>query len=71
MLTDGQRLTSLRMHWGGYYVISLADGVWRAARVSNSAIVLTADSARELRDRMKDDYAGQAGTRQPGEGGSL
>jgi hypothetical protein len=76
MLTgdDRESLVWLRTHWDGHYVIGLADGVWRAGRVSNPAVVLTADTARDLRDMLKDDYAGQVSQRPPGthgEGGSL
>jgi hypothetical protein len=77
MLTgdDHRSLIWLQTNWGGYYMISLADGVWRAVRISNPAVVLTADSARQLRDLLRDDHAEVASRqrhpRGPAEGGSL
>jgi hypothetical protein len=76
MLTgdDHRLLIWLQAHWSGHYVISVTDGVWRAARVASPAIVLLADSARELRDLMRDDYAAMASERRQAQqdaGGSL
>ena len=71
---ERESLVWLQTNWGDYYVIKFADGVWSADRVSNPAMILTADSARELRDKMRDDYAEQASQRHsrgPAEGGSL
>jgi hypothetical protein len=71
---DLQSLIWLRTHWDARYSIAVADGVWQASRVSNPTVVLTADSARELRDMLRDDHAEMISRRPPGTqcaGGSL
>jgi hypothetical protein len=57
---DMTSLIWLRMHWENYYQISLDDGLWRALPVGGSADLLTAQSALQLRDAMKDDFAARA-----------
>ncbi len=57
---DMTSLIWLRMHWETYYQISLDDGLWRALPVGGSADALTAKSALQLRDAMKDDFAARA-----------
>jgi hypothetical protein len=56
---DMTSLTWLRMHWETYYQISLDDGLWRAP-VGGRADFLTAKSALQLREAMKDDFAARA-----------
>jgi hypothetical protein len=72
---DRQALIVLQWHWDGYYKIAVADGVWRAQRLDQPARFITADSARELRQMMKDDYAELVTARHQdarhAEGGSL
>lgn len=57
-------LTGLRWFWGQAYRIALsADGAWSATPAGESATVLTADSADELRVKLREHYAGSHGVR--------
>jgi hypothetical protein len=53
------QLSGLRLHWEEFYQLSLSDGVWRAVRRDDPASLLTGDSEGELRDQMREDYAGR------------
>jgi hypothetical protein len=55
--SDASELADLKFHWDEAYTISWADGVYRAARMSQPSVVLTADSCIELRQQIRDDYA--------------
>jgi hypothetical protein len=59
--SDGEReriqLSGLRLHWEEFYQLSTSDGVWLAARLDDQAVLLTADSAADLRDQMREDFA--------------
>jgi hypothetical protein len=55
--SDASELADLRFHWDEAYTISWADGVYRAARMSQPSVVLTADTCHELRQQIRDDYA--------------
>jgi hypothetical protein len=57
---DMTSLIWLQWHWDSRYVIKLVEGVWQAHPADRPLVVLTADSAMELRDKMKDDFAAQA-----------
>jgi len=50
-------LWRLRSKWLGTYHVALVDDVWRAKRYGDVTHVLTADTAEELGDKIKADYA--------------
>ena len=50
-----EELRDLRYHWGSAYVITWHRGQWIAARM-DSYEVLTAGTADELRDKIREDY---------------
>lgn len=56
--SEASELADLKFHWDEAYSISWIDGVYRAARMSEPSVVLTADSCDELRQQIRDDYAG-------------
>ena len=60
---DQTSLIWLQWHWEKHYVIRVMDGEWQAYAADAPLEVLSANSAMELRDRMKDDFAERA-TRQ-------
>ncbi len=59
--SDGEReriqLNGLRLHWEEFYQLSVTDGVWLAVRLDDPAALLTAESAAELRELMREDFA--------------
>jgi hypothetical protein len=63
---DGEReriqLNGLRLHWDEYYGITVNDGTWSASRLDDPARPLTAGSAPELRERMREDHARRSWT---------
>lgn len=78
MIADDSELAQLRalcLHWDYYYEISVDHGVWVAQRLSDPDPILTAGSAAELRERLREDHAqravaaGESG--RAAEGGSL
>jgi hypothetical protein len=57
---DGEQaaaLAELRGLWQGEYWITYADGLWSASPFRDRRVVLTADSAPELRTKIQADYA--------------
>ena len=50
-------LISLTFHWDTAYRFEVVDGVWRATSHGDPSTVLTADTAWELRQLVRDDYA--------------
>jgi hypothetical protein len=59
MLTNEEQsdLLALAWHWDGSYRFQITDGVWSATLVSDPTCVLTAESAGELRELVRNDYA--------------
>jgi hypothetical protein len=55
--SEASELADLKFHWDEAYAISWADGVYRASRMSQPSVVLTADTCHELRQQIRDDYA--------------
>lgn len=53
---EASYLFELARIWGSRYKISLADGVWQAARLGNSLITFTAGSGPELRGLIAEDH---------------
>jgi hypothetical protein len=43
--------------WDSAYSFEVIDGAWRTIRASDLAVVLTADTAWELRELVRADYA--------------
>jgi hypothetical protein len=50
-------LTGMAWHWGEVYSIAMQEGAWRATWKADPQAVLTANSADELRDKIRADYA--------------
>jgi hypothetical protein len=63
---DQTSLIWLQWHWDRHYVIRVMDGVWSAIPEGQTALVLMADSATELRDKMRDDWAERMSKRRGG-----
>ena len=49
-------LRDLSWHWDEAYSFRVTDGVWTATPFSDPAAILTAGSARELRELVRRDY---------------
>lgn len=49
-------LTRLGWHWSDDYALSVIDGTWIARPVGSPADLITADSAAELRELLREDY---------------
>ncbi len=58
---DQDDLAGMTWHWGGAYQIALSEGTWRAIAHADPQAVLTGDSADELRDKIRSDYAQRTG----------
>lgn len=59
MLTKEEQsdLLNLAWNWDTVYRFEVIDGVWKAILALDPAIVLTADSADDLRQKVREDYA--------------
>jgi hypothetical protein len=55
-----RELRDLAWHWSEAYEISVVDDTWTAVPLVEPATVLTADSAQELRELVRIDYADRA-----------
>jgi hypothetical protein len=55
-MCGGQELQDLRHHWGSAYVITYHRGHWIAAR-RDTHDALTAESADDLREKIRADYS--------------
>jgi hypothetical protein len=49
-------LLHLQCLWRDAYAITFNDGVWSARRHDHPAVILTADTALQLRGLMQDDH---------------
>ena len=58
MLTHEEQmdLCGLRWHWDTAYSIGLDDGIWTAVPHLDPAVLITADTADELRAMIRADY---------------
>jgi hypothetical protein len=56
---DATALFQLRCRWQDIYTVALRDGTWSAWRLDNPASILTADTAPELRELLREDNAAQ------------
>ena len=50
-------LLDLTWHWESAYEFRVVDGVWQATPAGDPVGMLTADSAWELREKVRADYA--------------
>lgn len=55
--SEASELADLKFHWDEAYTIDWAEGVYRAARMAQPSVVLTATTCHELRMQIRDDYA--------------
>jgi len=63
--SDESSLRDLAFHWEDAYAFAIFDGVWTARPAGDPAGTLTADSAHELRELVRRDYA-ERQSRKPG-----
>jgi hypothetical protein len=56
---DREALARLGRHWGEHYAVTMRDGCWSAIPYGRPATILTADSAEELWELLRTDYADQ------------
>lgn len=63
MLSREQELdmTGMTWHWGEVYSIAMQEGIWRATWRADPQAVLSANSADELRDKIRADYTDRTG----------
>jgi hypothetical protein len=54
---DQTSLIELSWHWEGAYTFQVTDGLWKAVPAADPAAVLTANTAWELREQIRADYA--------------
>jgi hypothetical protein len=57
--TDEAALRDLSWHWENVYTFAVVDNTWTAIPADNPADILTAESASELRELIRADYAGR------------
>jgi nitroimidazol reductase NimA-like FMN-containing flavoprotein (pyridoxamine 5'-phosphate oxidase superfamily) len=54
---DQSSLLNLTWHWDSAYAFSVVDGEWQAVPATEPSAVLTAETAEELREKVREDYA--------------
>lgn len=54
---DEAALRDLSWHWDGAYTFAVVDDTWTATPADSPTGILTADSASELRELVRADYA--------------
>jgi hypothetical protein len=54
---DQSSLLDLAWHWESAYTFTVIEGVWQAVPAVDASAVLTADTAEQLRKKVRDDYA--------------
>ena len=54
---DQSSLLDLAWHWESAYTFCVIEGVWQAVSAVDPSAVLTADTAEELRQKVRQDYA--------------
>jgi len=59
-------LTDLRWHWEDAYQIDCEDGMWLAVPLGDPLVTISRDSAAELREAIRQDYAERGGRRWAG-----
>jgi hypothetical protein len=59
-------LTDLRWNWEDAYRVDCRDGVWLAVCLIDPFVTISCDSAAELREALRQDYAERAGRRWAG-----
>lgn len=56
---DRAAQATLGRHWGEHHAVTMRDGAWSAVPYRRPVEVLTADSAGQLWEQLREDYAGQ------------
>ena len=54
---DQSALLDLTWHWESAYAFSVVEGIWQAVPAIEPATVLSADTAEQLREKVRQDYA--------------
>jgi nitroimidazol reductase NimA-like FMN-containing flavoprotein (pyridoxamine 5'-phosphate oxidase superfamily) len=62
---DQSSLLDLAWHWEAAYTFSVVEGQWRAVPATDPSAGLTAATADELREKVRQDYASRQASRRP------
>ena len=62
---DQSALLDLTWHWESAYTFSVIEGVWKAVPAIEPSAALTADTAEELREKVRHDYASRRTSLRP------
>jgi nitroimidazol reductase NimA-like FMN-containing flavoprotein (pyridoxamine 5'-phosphate oxidase superfamily) len=62
---DQSSLLDLTWHWESAYTFSVVEGEWQAVPASEPSAVLTAETAEELREKVRQDYASRQALLKP------
>ena len=65
---DQSALLDLTWHWESAYAFSVVEAVWQAVPAIEPSAVLTADTAEELREKVRHDYASRQASMRPNRG---
>ncbi len=62
---DQSALLDLTWHWESAYAFCVIEGIWQAVPAIEPSAVLTAGTAEELREKVRQDYASRQATLRP------
>jgi nitroimidazol reductase NimA-like FMN-containing flavoprotein (pyridoxamine 5'-phosphate oxidase superfamily) len=62
---DQSSLLDLAWHWEAAYTFSVIEGQWQAVPAADLSAVLTAATAEELREKVRQDYANRQASLRP------
>jgi hypothetical protein len=62
---DQSSLLDMAWHWEAAYTFSVIEGVWQAVPAVEPSAALTADTAEELREKVRLDYASRQAKQRP------
>jgi hypothetical protein len=62
---DQSSLLDLAWHWESAYIFSVIEEVWQAVPATDPSAVLTAATAHELREKVRQDYASRQARLRP------
>lgn len=62
---DQSSLLDLAWHWDSAYTFSVIDGIWQAVPAIDPSALLTADTAEELREKVRHDYDSRQASPRP------
>jgi nitroimidazol reductase NimA-like FMN-containing flavoprotein (pyridoxamine 5'-phosphate oxidase superfamily) len=62
---DQSSLLDLTWHWESAYTFAVVEGEWQAVPALEPSAVLTAETAEELREKVRQDYASRQALLKP------